>query len=221
MAALDEAIEVVATSISTRVPADHRPPTPVAPEDRPHTSSPPKPLPDEPPTPPDEDNDCRTTFAGPNEIDPRPTTTFRGEEVASGVVAILSATERTSPAVRGQKASYPAVGWGPNRTHRGHLIAKQFGGQDGVRNVVAMWQSTNRGAYWGAERKVKDAIERDCSEVLVDVTVTYHDGSESVEELLARDRLPADYFIFEATTDTGALYVAEPGPILNRQKDLP
>jgi uncharacterized repeat protein (TIGR01451 family) len=213
---VDEALEAVASSISTRIPADHRPPAPVEPDERPDPKNPPKPVPDEP-SPEPEDDDCSYN-AGPNEIDPKPTTTFRGVEAATGAVALLSATERTDPTVKGQRATYQAVGWGPDKTHRGHLIAKQFGGRDTVENIVAMWETTNLSGYKVAEQRVRKAVERDCNPVLVDVTVSYHDGSETVEELYARNRLPADSFTFVAVSDTGPVYRG-PNPILNRQSD--
>ena len=170
--------------------------------------------------PPDDDRDCNPNLAGPNEIDPRPTTTFRGVEAASGVVALLSATSRTNPAIRTRPASYPAVGWGPDETHRGHLIGRRFGGEDSVRNIVAMWETTNKSAYYLAEERVRLAIEKTCNPVLVDVSVNYHDGSETVEQLHDRNRLPADSFRFVAVSDTGPVYLG-PNPILNRQKDRP
>lgn len=54
----------------------------------------------------------------------------------------------------------------------------------------------------------------------VDVTVSYHDGTETVDELWRRNRLPADSFRFIATSATGPVYIS-PNPILNRQAGLP
>lgn len=124
--------------------------------------------------------------------------------------------------MRGQRARFTPVGWDPDSTHRGHLIARQFGGPDGVQNVVAQWESTNLGPYRQAENAVESAIEQDCNEVLVDVTVNYHDRSETAEMLFARNRLPADSFTYEAHTDTGTILFGEnPMLILNRQDDRP
>lgn len=215
---LDETLEAVANSISTRVPADHRRPAPTEPEQRPREDNPPKPLPEDPQPEPDErDRQCRSGKRGPNEVEYLPTTTFGPDqdEVATGAVALIAATGGTDPTAQGDKPAHDPVGWRPgNEVHRGHLIARDFGGDGQVHNIVAQFQSTNLRTYANAEEAVRTEVNKRCNPVLLDVTVAYHDGTESVDALWAKDRLPADSFRFDAVSDTGPVYAAS---ILNRR----
>lgn len=220
---LDETLEAVASSISTRVPADHRRPAPTEPEERPRPKDVPKPATDDPtPEPRTEERECKAS-RGPNRIDYKPTTTFGGVAAASGAVAVLSATQASDGSVEGEEGTYPAVGWrnpSGNLTHRGHLIGRDFGGEDSVRNIVAQFRTTNLSTYKRAENAVRRQILDHCNSVHVDVDVIYHDGTKDVDQLWAENRLPADSFTFIATSDTGPVYLG-PNPILNRQAGMP
>lgn len=174
-----ESLEQAASTLTRPTLPEQAPPRPQEPENRPDTETddrpPPPPPPPAPPTcvaDPDPGPDPVYAPAAPDDIGVP-------AYAQSGYVEINPTRAALGPAL-GSDATVTPPGFvsGDDNHSRGHLIARQFGGDGGtIDNIVALFQNPTNRSMGTHENRLRTAIVARCETVLYEVRAEYGDGN--------------------------------------------